>query len=130
MLESEFTPARLTLTVAQGVHAGLSFSCTEHTLVLVGRGKGLQLSLPGDSYLSRLHFAIEFNPPLCQLTDRGSTGGTALNGIRLTQPTPLQDGDHIQAGRSTFAVHLELPGPLDATLPWNRLRQPVASADL
>jgi len=99
---------RLVLDVLGGPHAGRSFRCDRHQIFLVGRGPGVNLELPNDPTLSRLHFVIEFNPPCTQLTDRGSKNGTFVNGMRAQQ-ADLRDGDHIQAGQTVLQVSLSIP---------------------
>ena len=59
--------------------------------------------MPDDRLLSREHFLIEVNPPVCVLMDLGSTNGTKVNGLRV-ETAPLRDGDVITAGESAFVV--------------------------
>lgn len=69
----------------------------------VGRSLDLDLSLPDDRLLSRVHFRLEINPPLCDLHDLNSTNGTKVNGLRV-ESVRLRDGDVIEAGDSEFSV--------------------------
>jgi serine/threonine-protein kinase len=57
-----------------------------------------------DLALSREHFQVENEPPLCHLVDLGSTNGTKVNGLRVGRVL-LREGDVVSAGDSTFAVH-------------------------
>src|SRR5262249_29535132 len=54
--------------------------------------------------LSREHFRIENQPPLCHLKDLGSTNGTKVNGLRVER-IQLREGDVITAGDSSFVIH-------------------------
>src|SRR5262249_35602914 len=74
-----------------------------HETFIVGRSPEAHFSVPDDKWLSRHHFLIEFNPPLCLLKDSGSTNGTRVNGQRIEQIL-LRDGDVISAGKSTFVI--------------------------
>ena len=56
-----------------------------------------------DLLLSREHFRIENQPPVCHLIDLGSTNGTKVNGLRVER-VQLRDGDVITAGDSSFVV--------------------------
>jgi serine/threonine-protein kinase len=56
-----------------------------------------------DRLLSREHFVIEIEAPLCVLKDMGSTNGTKVNGLRV-ETARLRDGDAITAGDSAFLV--------------------------
>ena len=57
-----------------------------------------------DQALSREHFQIDNEPPLCHLVDLGSTNGTKVNGLRVGRVL-LREGDMITAGDSAFLVH-------------------------
>ena len=57
-----------------------------------------------DQALSREHFQIDNEPPLCHLIDLGSTNGTKVNGLRVGRVL-LREGDMITAGDSAFLVH-------------------------
>src|ERR1700730_9738220 len=56
-----------------------------------------------DLALSREHFQVDNEPPLCHLIDLGSTNGTKVNGLRVGRAL-LRDGDEITAGDSTFLL--------------------------
>ena len=62
--------------------------------------------MPEDMALSRDHFMIEINPPLCELRDLGSTNGTFVNNNRVDR-VRLVSGDVIAAGQSVFRVQVE-----------------------
>ncbi|MGE3819323.1 MAG: protein kinase [Isosphaeraceae bacterium] len=91
------------LRVIAGPHEGLEQIFEGAGRFQVGRSPDLELSMPNDRLLSRSHFQLEINPPLCDLLDRGSTNGTKVNGLRVER-IRLRDGDVIEAGDSEFAV--------------------------
>ena len=91
------------LRVTGGPHEGLEKVCHGQGSFLVGRSSHASCSMPGDRLLSREHFLIEVNPPLCDLTDLESTNGCKVNGLRV-EKVRLRDGDVITAGESTFAI--------------------------
>jgi serine/threonine-protein kinase len=62
--------------------------------------------MPEDMALSRDHFMIEINPPLCELRDLGSTNGTFVNNQRVER-VRLTSGDMIAAGQSAFKVRVD-----------------------
>ena len=95
----------ITLDVVAGPLLGTSFSFDRHSTFLVGRSADAAFSLPHDDYLSRVHFLVEFNPPLAHLTDLGSRNGTLVNGKKLRE-SPLRNGDLIEVGMSTLRVTL------------------------
>ena len=70
----------------------------------VGRSSRVQFPVVYDQALSREHFQIDNEPPVCHLVDLGSTNGTKVNGLRVGRVL-LRDGDTITAGDSAFLVH-------------------------
>jgi serine/threonine-protein kinase len=60
-----------------------------------------------DLALSRDHFMLEVNPPDCELRDLGSTNGTYVNNVRVSQRVGVRSGDVIAAGQSVFRVTFE-----------------------
>jgi serine/threonine-protein kinase len=93
------------LRVTSGPHAGQAQVFDRQDAYVVGRSSHAPFSVPADRRLSREHFVIELNPPICLLRDLGSTNGTKVNGLRVDK-AQLRDGDVIVAGESAFEVHL------------------------
>lgn len=92
------------LSVIAGPHQGRSFPFHDHDTFVVGRAPEAHFSLPEkDPYLSRTHFLVEVNPPLCRVMDLGSHSGTWVNG-RKTDQADLKPGDTIKAGLSVFRL--------------------------
>jgi serine/threonine-protein kinase len=69
--------------------------------------------MPEDVALSRDHFMVEINPPLCELRDLGSTNGTFVNNQKADR-IRLISGDLIAAGQSVFRVKVEQASPLSS----------------
>jgi serine/threonine-protein kinase len=93
------------LRVTSGPHTGQQYVFDRRDEYVVGRSTQAPFSVPEDRKLSREHFVIELNPPICLLRDLGSTNGTKVNGLRVER-AQLRDGDVIVAGGSAFEVHL------------------------
>jgi pSer/pThr/pTyr-binding forkhead associated (FHA) protein len=72
---------------------------------LIGRGSDCDLRLPG-SGISRHHCLIRVGPDGVTLVDLGSSNGTYLNGQRVLSQAPLQGGEELRVGASTFLVDL------------------------
>ncbi len=94
------------LKVISGPHQDTEYVFDRHQTFIVGRSTEAHFSVPEDKWLSRHHFFIEFNPPLCLLKDSGSTNGTRVNGQKVEQ-IRLRDGDVISAGKSTFVIRVD-----------------------
>ncbi len=94
------------LRVIAGPHLGMEYRFDRHETFVVGRSSQVQFPVPEDGFLSRNHFLIEFNPPVCFLRDLGSTNGTKVNGTQV-DALRLRDGDEISAGESSFVVRIE-----------------------
>jgi predicted component of type VI protein secretion system len=64
---------------------------------VVGR-EGGELTLAGESSVSRSHAKISKAGDTITVEDMGSTNGTFVNGQRLSGPVSLQPGDAVQFG--------------------------------
>lgn len=69
---------------------------------IVGREDGLQVSLVGESSVSRQHAKLEKVGDEVRLADLGSTNGTYLNGLKLAGEAVLQPGDSVQFGAIAY----------------------------
>jgi len=105
----------LFLDVVEGPSGGKSFRLTGHSTFTIGRLAGLNVALPDDPYLSRLHCLIEFNPPTARLVDLESKSGTKVNGVRVGQ-VDLKTGDRVKAGATTLLVRLPPPSMSDTII--------------
>jgi serine/threonine-protein kinase len=95
------------LRVTSGPHKGEERLIQGEGTLVVGRSSQVKFSMPEDRLLSREHFRIEVEPPICRLKDLRSTNGTKVNGLRV-ETAPLEDGDMITAGESEFVLQLEM----------------------
>ena len=85
--------------------SGQSIPVVEGTMT-VGRDEGLDLSLPGESTVSRRHAQIIRDGQNVWLEDLSSTNGTFQNGVQISSKVELHLGDAIQFG----AVRYRLEG--------------------
>jgi transcriptional regulator with PAS, ATPase and Fis domain len=76
-----------------------------------GDGQGWR---PADRLVSTQHARIVRGPNGIEIEDRGSTNGTYLNGVRVSGPTPVGDGDVIFAGAQAAVVRFVTDQQLDA----------------
>jgi serine/threonine-protein kinase len=103
---------KVILTVLAGPNVGHIIPFDGHDTFVVGRSKRTSAALPHkDPYLSRYHFLIEINPPLCRVLDLESHNGMFVNGEKVPR-ADLLDGDILKAGHTAFRVGVEP----DATL--------------
>src|SRR5262245_19512975 len=121
---------KIILTIQVGPQVGRSFVFDTHDTFLVGRGEDVHFRLPDDPSMSRKHFLLEVNPPLCRLQDLRSRTGTSVNGRRIESPE-LGHGDVIHGGQRVLWVRIDRNGDQDpdatvmpdlgeskVTLPW------------
>lgn len=102
---------QITLEIKTGPRAGEIIPVAEGQTVTVGRGASATFPLPQDTFLSRVHFAIECNAAGRRLVDRQSANGTLLNDVKVGAPVELSEGDVILAGQTQFVVHLAASTP-------------------
>ncbi len=93
----------IVLRVTSGPHTGQEFCVEPRDTFTVGRSSRVHFPMVYDQALSREHFQIDNEPPLCHLIDLGSTNGTKVNGLRVGRVL-LREGDVITAGDSAFLV--------------------------
>jgi hypothetical protein len=106
----------VTLDVTAGPHQGQSFTFAGHDTFIVGRASRAHFRLAEkDQFISRFHFMVEINPPLCRLIDMGSRNGTKVNG-EVVKGADLKDGDEIEVGRTRLTVAVR-QGPLPVAEP-------------
>jgi serine/threonine protein kinase len=97
-------PAKL--TVIAGPDQGKSFNIPDEGLLLVGRSQ-LHTETPiNDPQVSRVHCQVEKQGDKHLLTDLESTGGTCVNGRKISRHQ-LQVGDIIRIGNSQLAYQPE-----------------------
>ena len=85
-----------TLQILSGPHAGRLFKI-DRDLMIIGRNPDCDLVLEPKS-VSRRHAAIVRREHDYVIKDLGSTRGTFVNGLRLSQPVVLKSGCVIQVG--------------------------------
>ena len=106
--EADFmTPSRpkANLIVKQGPQIGIHFSITVDKVVL-GREETCEITIQ-DAEVSRRHTQISWEEETFVIRDMGSTNGTFLNGMQITQATPLKDGDSVGLGQTTLILAIE-----------------------
>ena len=90
---------RAQLVVLAGANVGEMYSL--FGTLSIGRGRDADIRIQGDG-ISRQHARIHVNPAGVVLEDLGSTNGSFVNGERVVDQCPLNDGDKIQLGGTTI----------------------------
>jgi hypothetical protein len=107
----------LSVEIKSGPQAGKTVLLRPGKIIQVGRTSWADLSVPQDSTMSGMHFAIECGNDKCRVRDLKSTNGTLVNGFRITE-MEIGDGDQIMAGQTCFLVRSLDQKPVTvATLP-------------
>jgi len=99
------------LEIKGGPFAGKRVAVMGGQTVSVGRTNRANFAIPHDTFMSGVHFAVEYGPRGCVLTDRKSSNGTFVNGTRVTQ-VPLNGGDEVRSGQTVFVVRVVDDEPL------------------
>jgi len=69
--------------------------------VTIGRGESCRVVL-GDTYASAFHARVYPQDGGWYVEDMGSTNGTYLNRMKVTEPVPINLGDQIRIGKTTL----------------------------
>ena len=88
------------LTVLSGSRPGMIIPLGDGDLT-IGRTEDATHALPDES-LSRRHARFFEQGGRCFVEDLDSTNGTFLNGARIAEASPLEDGARIQLGALTL----------------------------
>ncbi|MDN5895105.1 MAG: FHA domain-containing protein [Nocardioides sp.] len=93
--------------VAEGANSG---ERAELSLapVLIGRGPDAAIRLD-DDYVSTRHARIAASGDQWFVEDLGSTNGTYVGSIRITQPTTLTLGTQVRIGKTVLELRKETP---------------------
>ncbi len=96
------------LIVIDGPAEGQKFALEQHGLVMVGRDHSCTFQIL-DPQMSRMHFQIKLDSKTEShaAVDFDSANGVSVNGKRITDPTPLNDGDVIRSGNSSVVYSVE-----------------------
>ena len=102
---------RIEFEVLSGVRAGQK-GASDKALIELGRHpqSDVRFDAEGDLDTSTKHAAILQGPGGVVLRDLASRNGTFLNGHRVTQDTPLSDGDVIRCGAKGPEVRVRFAG--------------------
>lgn len=99
---------RVFLEVIEGQDLPRDIEVTLYDAVF-GRGD-VPFRLEGDAQISRRHFRLLLLDGQVVLGDLESRNGVDVNGVRIFDPTPLEEGDEIRVGR--LSLRLERVEPL------------------
>ena len=96
---------RVVIEITSGPQAGQTFTVERGQVVRFGRTSHSDV-VTGDTFMSRVHFAVECGSEVCRIQDLNSRNGTLLNGNELSSAV-LRDGDRIFAGQTDFVARVE-----------------------
>lgn len=88
--------------VVNGEHAGQRADVAAGP-VLIGRGADAAIRLD-DDYASTRHARIAYADGQWFVEDLGSTNGTYLGTVRITQPTPITLGSQVRIGKTILEL--------------------------
>jgi pSer/pThr/pTyr-binding forkhead associated (FHA) protein len=96
----------VTLHIEAGPHRGPRIKLPANASVRIGRTRGVEVRMGGDTEMSREHAQIDVSPDEIRLFDLGSLNGTFVNWKRVGTAA-LQDGDVVEIGLTRLRVHVE-----------------------
>jgi len=90
---------RPVLTILTGSAAGYLHKVSKGAAV-IGRATNAEVRVDDDG-ISRTHARLRAETDRAWVEDMGSRNGTFVNGVKISSPTELREGDKIQVGRGT-----------------------------
>jgi pSer/pThr/pTyr-binding forkhead associated (FHA) protein len=87
---------------------GVAEIVVDHFPFVLGRDEDADCAL-NFAFVSRQHCQFTMQDVHVLIQDLESHNGTYLNGRRVSQPTPVQDGDEVSVGPLCFRVTLVKP---------------------
>jgi pSer/pThr/pTyr-binding forkhead associated (FHA) protein len=113
------------LEVVSGNAAGTELLVEDE--LIVGRHADGPGQLAGDEEISRSHARLSVDASgFVAIEDLGSTNGTFVNGLRISSPQTLSEGDTVEVGATTLVVQ-EVPTSDDAPAQAATADQPTAA---
>ncbi len=92
------------VAVTQGSNAGAT-AALDQAPILIGRGNDAAIRLD-DDYVSTRHARIAASGDQWFVEDLGSTNGTYIGTVRITQPTTITLGTQVRIGNTTMTVRV------------------------
>lgn len=80
--------------------------------IAIGRSPSCDIRLEGDQLISRRHALLRYDGERYTVVDLGSSNGTYVNDVEITEAHPLADGDRILLGEHELAY---TTGPASAS---------------
>ena len=99
------------LVITEGPDRGRSYPLNSKSKLLIGRGSDSDTQIR-DPRLSRIHCELTREGNDWVLLDRGGSGGTIVDGVRMDGPCTLSNGSTFTIGESQLRLQLE--NPLDS----------------
>ncbi len=106
----------LVLQIDSGFRKGHRVPLPPGATLRVGRRQQADFALPGETFLSGLHFSLAVQGDTCTLTDLNSTNGTIVRGAPVTSAI-LHAGDAFIAGQTHFLILDDAPVAATVDLP-------------
>ena len=99
---------RVSLAIIDGPNAGNVLRIANPRVTIGRTGSDVVLD---DTEVSRQHATLEIRDSIVTLTDLGSRNGTLIDGMKITEPTELQDKSEFLIGTTTlmFIVTQDAP---------------------
>ena len=91
------------VVVTSGTNSGATAALDEAP-ILIGRGSDAAIRLE-DDYVSTRHARIAASGDQWFVEDLGSTNGTYIGTVRITQPTTITLGTQVRIGKTILELH-------------------------
>lgn len=116
---------QVVVQVVEGPEVGRQIWLGRGQVAEVGNSDTLDLGLPSDRELAKVHFSLRCDAKFCTLRDLSGGKGVWVNGEPVSE-TKLRHGDYIFAGQTSFHVSIQGGGELPPA-PAPAAAEPVAT---
>jgi hypothetical protein len=103
------------LLIVAGPDQGQKIPLPQGQPLLLGRGRQVEMPLT-DLRVSRAHCQVQVEGARVVVTDRGSTGGTFINGLRV-ESAALRPGDILQIGDTQLRLYSDVVADMATLAP-------------
>lgn len=96
----------LKMLVLEAEDTGKRYEIRCESEITIGRRQSCDICITGDAAVSGVHCRVKCDNENLIVIDEGSSNGTYLNDVKVTEGKMLEDGDTLEIGRNRYKVRI------------------------